>query len=268
MKWISLSKPDFTSNRIYVIDNTDGLLFGLTTLLNAYVIGAMKHLHYDIHDTLEMFNDDKCQDLILSWNVCKRLWYDHIENAPKDISSGLHVETLKYICHMLLNVNMRRHEKVVINDHPVYLNNLNIMETFNKYEDPIIVYAFLLTDNKSSSYNFGNYVLVFDNKYLDSITSKWVPVISGLQFAKSASSKVQNITKYLSGMKYMIFTLQFRSTPKKYCKFLRKRIKLLQDHDYHDEDNERVIISKEMIERRKMIQKRKRTDSETDNESS
>ena len=164
MKWISLSKPDFTSNRIYVSDNTDGLLSGLITLLNAYVIGAMKHLHYDIHDTLEMFNDDKCQDLILSWNVCKRLWYDHIENAPKDISSGLHVETLKYICHML--------------------------------------------------------------------------------------------------------TLQFRSTPKKYCKFLRIRIKLLQDHDYHDEDNERVIISKEMIERRKMIQKRKRTDSETDNESS
>ena len=273
MKWITLHKPDITCTRIYAIDNTNGLLSGLVCLLNAYIIVCMNNLLYDINGTLQIFNDDKYQRMIMSWNKSKRLWYDHIEEDDNTISNGLHIETLKLISHSLLNVNMKRHEKVVINDDPVYLNNLNINETLSKYEGegPILVYAFLLTNNKSSSYNFGNFGLVFKNSFLQikgNGVVQWVKIENGLQLAVAVSTNVLNIKRYLPQMKYMIFSLQFRAiTPKQYSKFMKRRIGLLSQNAENNDDDEKVVISKTMIQKRRMIMKRKRTDSDTDNES-
>jgi len=227
MPWIK--KFSFVS--VLVCDcSNDARFNGLVAVVNAYKYSLSKYPYYDDIATV-LFNDPKCQDMIRSWNQ-KHLWsYSKIASTVDSTTDfGIHLVTLKTICHDLLHIDLKRQFSTSDND---YLNSssiMNALETCESMGVTAIVYGFVPGDGRCPHYSakFSRYLVVSKKRYLllenDSIL--WVDIRDGEHLADVICAVDE--TKDL--LKYLVFFLDFRATEGAYRRFRTERDTLVRTY--------------------------------------
>ena len=159
MPWIK----KITSVCAYVCDcSHDDRFNGLVAVINAYIIKHSKFPFYD-SSISKLFSDPNCQDMIRSWNQ-KHTWsYSNIVNTLDNTTDfGIHLCTLKVICHSLLHINLKCQFSKSDGD---YLNSSSIMDALRNCSimgHSAIVYGFVPGDGKHPHYSatFSRYLVV------------------------------------------------------------------------------------------------------------
>jgi hypothetical protein len=227
MSWIK----KISSVCAYVCDcSHDDRFNGLVAVINAYIIKHSKFPFYD-SSISKLFSDPNCQDMIRSWNQ-KHTWsYSNIVNTLDNTTDfGIHLCTLKVICHSLLHINLKRQFSKSDGD---YLNSSSIMDALRNCSimgHSAIIYGFVPGDGKHPHYSatFSRYLVVSMNRYLhvENDTFSWIDI----RDAKHIADVICAVDETKVLLNYLIYFMDFRATEASYKRFRTKRDNLIRNY--------------------------------------